>query len=321
MLDNYIDSQNIPYKILKNAVEKNKVSHAYLFVSNGYPKAYDFALSFAKFLLCPYNYFNNSKCNGCFQCQNIDNNNFTEIKIIQPEGLWIKKEQLNELQEEFNKTALVGNKKVYIINHAECLNSVSSNSILKFLEEPVPNVYAILLAENQFQILETILSRCQIINLNKITQAEKSKYENNTYSKVAFFLANNNNDIELYTKEEYKIKIEKAIEFINNYENKGINALLDMNKTFNEIFKEKNDIIYAFTIFILYYKDVLNKLLDNKIEIFEEFEEKISLIAAKNNKNKIINKINIIMKAKENILYNANINLLMDKLIIDLQEV
>ena len=54
MLEDFKEFQNIPYVTLKNAVLKDKVSHAYLFVSNGYPKVLDFALSFAKFLLCPY---------------------------------------------------------------------------------------------------------------------------------------------------------------------------------------------------------------------------------------------------------------------------
>ena len=53
MLDSFKEFQTIPYVTLKNAVLKDKISHAYIFVSNGYPKVLDFALSFAKFLLCP----------------------------------------------------------------------------------------------------------------------------------------------------------------------------------------------------------------------------------------------------------------------------
>ena len=78
--------------------------------------------------MCPLKQTNNEKCNGCPQCNNIDTNNFTELKIIEPDGQWIKKEQLNDLQEEFNKKALIGERKVYIINHAEKLNTVSANS-------------------------------------------------------------------------------------------------------------------------------------------------------------------------------------------------
>ena len=56
-------------------------------------------------------------------------------------------------------------KKVYIINGVENLNIAASNSILKFLEEPEENIIAILVCDNINNVLETIISRCQVINL------------------------------------------------------------------------------------------------------------------------------------------------------------
>ena len=66
--------------------------------------------------------------------KNIDNKEFLELKIIEAEGQWIKKNQLEELQYDFSKKSILGNKKVYIINGAEKLNVSSSNSLLKFLD-------------------------------------------------------------------------------------------------------------------------------------------------------------------------------------------
>jgi len=318
MLDNFKEFQYIPYVTLRNAVLKDKISHAYIFVSNGYPKVLDFALSFAKFLLCPLKLSNNESCNNCSQCSNIDSNNFTELKIIEPDGQWIKKEQLTELQEEFNKKAITGDKKVYIINHAEKLNNVSANSILKFLEEPVPNITAILIVENQFQLLETIISRCQIINLNKISKIEEEKYEINEYSKLAFVISNTNDEIEKYISDEYKEKLDSAVYFINDLERKKLSLILDTTKSFHDKFKEKDDIIYAFEVFILYYKDVLNRKLGRKIDIFENQIKEIDLIQSNNSIEQIIKKINILMDSKNNVLFNANMNLLIDKLIIDM---
>jgi len=319
MLDNYKDIQPIAYKILINAVKKNKISHAYLFVSNFYPKTLDFAKDFAKYLLCPYNYSNFSCCKDCKQCNNIDNNNYTEIKIIQPDGLWIKKEQLSELQEEFKNKALQGNKKIYIINRAECLNPSAANSILKFLEEPEENIIAILTVDNIYQLLDTIISRCQIIPLNKLKGLEKEKYEDNLKTRLAIMIAKTQEEIDLYTKEEYEEKIKLAIEFINKYEQQKIDMLLQLNQYFHRNFANKNDIIYAFTIFILYYKDILNKKINQKLEIFKEYESEIENITKNNEKEKIINKMNLLIEAKSKIYLNANIDLLMDKLIIDME--
>ena len=69
---------------------------------------------------------------------------YPEIKIIEPDGMWIKKEQLMELQEEFNKTAIEGSKRIYTILECEKLNKQAANSILKFLEEPNDDIIALL---------------------------------------------------------------------------------------------------------------------------------------------------------------------------------
>ena len=136
MLDEFQIEQPVIYKTLINSVKNNKCSHAYLIDANGYSKSLDLAIAFAKYILCPNSYTNCEKCENCNQCQNIDNREFIELKIIEAEGQWIKKNQLEELQLEFSKKSVLGNKKVYIINESEKLNVSSSNSLLKFLEEP-----------------------------------------------------------------------------------------------------------------------------------------------------------------------------------------
>src|SRR5574344_2082186 len=131
MLDEFMNEQKVAHRILTNSIIKNKCSHAYLIETNGYLKKIELAKAFAKYLLCPNNYSNNQKCVNCTQCENIDKNIFGELKIIEPDGMWIKKEQLLELQEEFKMKSVLANKKVYIITDATKLNPSSSNSILK----------------------------------------------------------------------------------------------------------------------------------------------------------------------------------------------
>ena len=52
MLDEYKEKQKIVYKILKNAITQDKISHAYLFETNGYKDAKKVALAFAKSFFC-----------------------------------------------------------------------------------------------------------------------------------------------------------------------------------------------------------------------------------------------------------------------------
>ena len=293
MLDKYMESQNIVYKTLTNAVNKNTYSHAYLFETNGNEDALDIAISFAKTLLCPNNYTNNNQCVNCTQCQKIDKNIFSDIKIIEPDGMWIKKEQLDELQKEFSKKSVESNKKIYIINNAELLNVQASNSILKFLEEPEENIIAILVTKNIYQLLTTIVSRCQIISLKKNKEKET-------------------------IDEEIKEKLEYVNNFIKYLEKEKIETLLMTQKLWHEYFKERKDYINGYELILIYYKDVLNFKLNRQIELFSEYKEEIEVIANNNTFNNLIYKINKIIELKEHIKVNANQNLLLDKLIIEL---
>ena len=65
-------------------------------------------------------------------------------------------------------------------------------------------------------------------------------------------------------------KIEKIIDFINYYETHHLDTILYMNKIWNEYIQTKEEIITAFDIMIMYYKDILNNKIRNKLEIFEQ---------------------------------------------------
>ena len=309
MLDDYIVEQEKVVKILKNSIQKNKVSHAYLFETNGYKNQKELALAFAKMLLCPYNYSNNKKCVNCTQCKNIDKNIFPEIKIIDTDGLWIKKEQLDVLQKEFSEKSILSNKKIYIINHADRLNKSSANSILKFLEEPEENIIAILTTDNMYQMLDTIISRCQIISFSR----KNELYEELPLNKIKNYIA----IPEQLTEEMLENIIGQAIEFTNYYEKNGMDTILKTQKLWHNNFKEKDIILLAINIMILYYQDILNLKLDRNVKIFKNYN--LEELVNKNTVRKLTKKISVLIKTKDKINFNVNSQLLIDKLIIELE--
>ncbi len=75
----------------------------------------------------------------------------------------ISKDEADEIQSRFSVTAAEGGVKVYIIDHMENSSDSAQNSLLKFLEEPARDVYAILTADHAEGILPTIRSRCVIV--------------------------------------------------------------------------------------------------------------------------------------------------------------
>ena len=317
MLDDYRIDQKIVYKLINNSIKKDKCSHAYLIDSNGYSKAMELAISIAKTFLCPFNYSNNLNCNGCNQCKIIDDSNFVELKIIRPDGEWIKKEQLDELQSLFSKKAIVGNKKVYIIDGVERLNINSANSILKFLEEPEEGIIAILITENINKVISTIVSRCQILSLNRCNRCLENE---SMLKKIAISIFNSDKLIDEFIHDSDSILfVNNVINFVKYYEEHGIDTLLEIENLWNCYFKDRKEINNALEIMLLFYSDVLNYLMNNPILIFNEEKKDIQIISIKSNALNISKKINVIIDLKEKIKYNINTNLLMDKLLMEFE--
>ncbi len=155
------------YSLIKNIVDFNKISHAYMIEIDDYEKDFHCVLDFVKLILCQKRdkKINVGNCIDCNICSQIDSNTYVDLKIVEPDGNLIKKKQLTALQEEFRNKSLLDNKKIYIIKEADKLNDSSANTILKFLEEPEDDIIAILVTINRYKVIETILSRCQILSL------------------------------------------------------------------------------------------------------------------------------------------------------------
>lgn len=144
----------------------DKVSHCYLIEIDDYENDLLYINSFIKMILFQKTYDQLCYCDDNIIFQ-IDNNDYPDIMVIEPDGNWIKKSQLLALQKEFSNKSLIGTKRFYIIKKAECLNSSSANTMLKFLEEPEDNIFAFLITDNRYHVLDTILSRCQILSLKE----------------------------------------------------------------------------------------------------------------------------------------------------------
>lgn len=151
-------------KYIDNVINTKKISHAYLIELDNYEDDYNYVLSFIKMILCNINYNELSECNNPIIKQ-IDNNDYPDLYVVSSDTNVINKMLITNLQKEFSNKSLLDNKKIYIIKEAEKLNSSSANTILKFLEEPENDIIAFLLTDNRYHVIDTILSRCQVLSL------------------------------------------------------------------------------------------------------------------------------------------------------------
>lgn len=298
MLDDYKESNYTAYNIVKSVIDNDKISHAYLIETLGNSNGFDFALAFAKVLLCPNKFTNNKKCGDCNQCKLIDDDNYIELEIIDTDELWLKKEKIDKLQKDFSFKPIVGKRKIYIIKNAEKIRESIANTLLKFIEEPEEGIIAILVTDNKSKILDTIISRCQVISLK------------------------GNNDIKvdktIYTDELVK----SVVDFVNYYEENKMESLVYSTSLFHKKIKDRKEYLLAFDIILMYYNDIINYKLNQDIINFKE------LILENSNKfiknitvQNILKKMNIVFELKATIVNNVNLNLLLDKLIISFKKV
>lgn len=314
MFDKYKSGQPVAIKFLENICEKKIYSHAYLFEKNGNNIVLDIAKDFAKTIFCDSNdYFDSNLC------RRIDEGNFLDLKIINPDGLVIKKNQMDELQKEFSTKPIEAQKKIYIINDADKLNTSASNSILKFLEDPAEDIIAILIVDNIYNLLPTIISRCQLISFtnNKLQFGQADKY-----SRIALTIFSDSEETKNFLGNNSKLQIvDNAIEFARCTFNKIDDLFYFIPNGYNEVVKEKKDAIIYFESLILIYKDVINLILNRNIVIYQEDVELIESLSKKFNLEKLCVIIDNLLKLKNDISFNLNLNLLLDKLIIMFMEV
>lgn len=316
MLDDFKDSQFVAYSLLVNAIKNDKLSHAYLFDTNGFEKSFDFVLAFVKTILCNEHYINSVVCDTCNLCQRIQHNNYPELKIIESTGSVIKKEQLLELQSDFNLSSIEGKYRIYIIKDCDKMNKQASNCLLKFLEEPVDGIIAILLTNNFNKLLSTIVSRCQVIRLsNDIYLNASSSLENLAYLKTCDE-TNFNNFVEEGTNLELVLNV---LEFLDYVEDNGRDALIYIKDLWYNKFLSREDSKTAFLLMIYFYYDALKcKLGSDNNYFFSDKKENVKKISQLNSLTILLNKIEIVCYAYEMINYNLNMNLLLDDIVIRL---
>jgi DNA polymerase III subunit delta' len=157
-------------RILQQALQRNSVSHAYLFSGPVGTGRRATAMAFAKALLCEEQ--GSDACGQCLSCRKFEHGNQPNLLHIIPDGATIKIDQIRELQRELSYRHHGEGRKIYILDGAEKLTLQAANSLLKFLEEPSSPIVALLLTDNGQAILPTIRSRSQLVPFHPIAASD-----------------------------------------------------------------------------------------------------------------------------------------------------
>ncbi|WP_424945816.1 DNA polymerase III subunit gamma/tau [Candidatus Spongiihabitans sp.] len=180
---------------LSNALNNQRVHHAFLFAGTRGVGKTTLARIFAKALNCATG-VSADPCGQCVACNGVDQGNFVDLIEVDAASR-TKVDDTRELLDNVQYTPTQGRYKIYLIDEVHMLSIHSFNALLKTLEEPPEHVKFLLATTNPQKLPTTILSRCIQFNLKsvdlgrlsaqleKILDAEKIKYQSSALMVLA----------------------------------------------------------------------------------------------------------------------------------------
>lgn len=319
------DTQPIIYKTFTNSLKENRLSHAYLLVGNPGTPLKEVAIYLAKSLCCDDP--NPLACNNCISCLRIDHNNYPDFVVFDGSKESIKKDYVLSIEAQFERTPI--EKKgimVYVIHLMENMTIEAVNSILKFLEEPKPNVFAFLTTNNENAILPTIISRCQTMHLKLINRNEviKETLEYGVSSEDAELLSYFYNDAELiydYLRDEeasapYIVSKEAVINLLNALANDNDKeAVFYTQSVIAPLVNKKESLRFFLDMLAQFFEDIIN-IQNNASITLNSYDTILRSLATK--LHHVQESLLEIQKQRNLVNLNLNIPLQLDHLIFEI---
>ena len=154
------------FQMVRRALDAGRPAHGYLIVGSVRGQGMDLAIRIIRTLFCSAD---EKPCGVCDCCRRVGERTEPDVHWIFPEmkSRVISVDQMREkLLSEISQTSFVGGWKVGVLVGADRLNDASANAFLKTLEEPPEKTLFLLLTDAPQQLLPTIISRCQRIDLD-----------------------------------------------------------------------------------------------------------------------------------------------------------
>ena len=154
-------------RALVNALDNDRLHHAYLFSGTRGVGKTTIARIFSKALNCEAG-VSSTPCGSCSACEEIDSGRFVDLIEVDAASR-TKVEDTRDLLENVQYAPTRGRYKVYLIDEVHMLSKHSFNALLKTLEEPPPHVKFLLATTDPQSLPVTVLSRCLQFNLKRLT--------------------------------------------------------------------------------------------------------------------------------------------------------
>ncbi|TPR39267.1 DNA polymerase III subunit delta' [Apilactobacillus micheneri] len=308
-------------------IARNELSHSYLFNGESGVGKLALALFITMGIFCP-NRKNGYPCGQCNECRRITEQQHPDVVIIKPDGQSIKVDQVRYLKDEFSKSGLEGNKKVFIIQDAEKMTSGAANSLLKFIEEPGNNIFSFLLTTNMNLILPTIISRTQVIELQHLdTDSFEDKLSKMGILKSQLHLVNkltNSTEmVKVWQEDDWLSKMQNSVgNWFDLIVNNDAEAFVTIQSNFMPLVIDKDHRAPVINMMIAIFEDVLNyKYLKLGQFSFPNNEKNIELLANKISSKTLVQILEIILGCNKQISINVSFQNILESITLKIMNI
>ena len=324
---NSIVGQDAIKELLKNSIEQNKVSHAYIINGENRSGKEFIAKIFAKTLQCETG--ESEPCNQCHSCSKADSHNHPDIVYVsheKPNSIGV-----DDIRDGINNTVMIkpysGRYKIYIIPETEKMTPQAQNALLKTLEEPPEYVVFIMLTSSMEMILPTIMSRCVILNMKPVRDDEMRTYlmkdmlvpDYRAEICVAFARGNVGRARSLASNEDFDKIRNDALSLLKNIYDMEIAEIVEAVKRIKEYGFDISDYL---DIMAVWYRDVLLFKATHDVNhlVFRDEIQNITKVASRSDYEGIEEVIHALEKAKSRLASNVNLDLTMELLLLTIKE-
>lgn len=275
-------------EVLKNAIQHDRLAHAYIFYGPKNTGKRKMALELAKAVNCERKQA--EACDVCPTCIQIDQGNHPEVMNIRPDGNVIKIAQLRQLQSRFRYSTPEGVTRVSIIGEAEKMRDEAANSLLKFLEEPQSSVMVVLITEHLADIIPTIKSRCQLVRFPEVLPSvKKEQYlKKGIPEELAGVFAHISDSFEIDDGEikRYEFVLQQVKEWGTRILSGSPDAMITLSEQWllEEVREERT--WFLLDVLLLFYRELLMYPLKGKTEIFHD--SRIHQLSVRHSSEKIV---------------------------------
>ena len=313
-------------KTLQNALLQEKFSHAYLFSGPRGAGKVTAALELAKALNCPSSPLDDC-CDRCETCRRIQNGNHPDVVRISPEGASIKIDQVRRLQREFSYAAAEAERRVVIIEQAETMTVEAANSILKFLEEPVTPMVAVLIADREDAVLPTIRSRCQQIRFvqplpEHLEQRLIGEGMDPALARIAAHLADGGEAARrLAGGEEFARLCEQVIKWSGEVLAGRGDALISLQTEWMRGNPDKKTLETVLELMLLWLRDLLNRMLGRtEREVFTRWDAELRRQSAGWTPSRLVQAMDCVIQARRQLSGPVQPQAVFEQMVLAIQE-